>query len=316
MQFDYSLTSMLPFARAALTVASNFDFKDFVNNLFVELEKVQVRGVERNPPHASGLYKFNYGTMTWPPVLQQAAVEVFCHLLHRGYVVTEGQSFPSTLGGGSYRRTSRGESWANGAEPIPEDVQGYMAHLLATVPSLDSIIRQYVEEGLGSFQRGSFLSAAVMLGAASEKEIYLLGASLANALKDATAQTELTNRLNGRSLYRLLESISQRVAACKKPQDIFDGAQTHLLSLFESIRVQRNDAVHPNTANVVEETVRLSYDAFPRAVKKAEALRKCSMTILDQCSGHSASSHSMCIGHVVQDQSPIIFCRSTISCRP
>jgi len=46
------------------------------------------------------------------------------------------------------------------------------------------------------------------------------------------------------------------------------------MSLFESIRVQRNDAVHPSTANVDEESVRLSYDAFPRSLHKAEALRE------------------------------------------
>jgi hypothetical protein len=54
----------------------------------------------------------------------------------------------------------------------------------------------------------------------------------------------------------------------------FDGAELHLMSLFESIRVQRNDAVHPKTANVNEESVRFSYDAFPGALQKAEALRK------------------------------------------
>lgn len=121
-----------------------------------------------------------------------------------------------------------------------------MAHLLAIVPSLDATIRQYVEEGLGSFQRGSFLSAAVMLGAASEKEIYLLGGSLLVALKDPVAQAQLTKLANGRSLYRLLECIDKHLASHKKHQDIFDGAEIHVMSLFESIRVQRNDAVHPN----------------------------------------------------------------------
>ncbi len=276
MKFDYSLASMLPFARAALavTVASNFELKDFVDSLFAQLYKVRVPGVEPNPPHASGLHKFKYNDLTCPRVLQRATLEVFCHLLRQGYVAPEGQSFPTTLDGTRYWRTERGKTWANGAEPLPEDVAGYMQHLGSLVPSLDPVIRQYVEEGLGSFQRGSFFSAAVMLGAASEKEIYLLGGSLAGALKDVTAQTQLTNQLNGRSLYRLLESVGKHVATCKKPQDVFDGAHIHLTSLFESIRVQRNDAVHPNTAKVVEESVRLSYDAFPRAIQKAEALRK------------------------------------------
>jgi hypothetical protein len=157
---------------------------------------------------------------------------------------------------------------------MPEDVTGYMQHISSIVPSLDPVIRQYVQEGLGSFQREMFFSAAVMLGAASEKEIYLVGGSLVSALKNPTAQTQLTNLLNGRSLYGLLNSVGNHVASCKKPQNVFDGAQIHLISLLGSIRVQRNDAVHPNTANVDEDSVRLSYGAFPHALQKAEALRK------------------------------------------
>jgi hypothetical protein len=71
----------------------------------------------------------------------------------------------------------------------------------------------------------------------------------------------------------LLDSIGDHVARCKNLDSVFRGSQFHLMSLFESIRVQRNDAVHPKTADVNEESVRLSYDAFPKALQKAEALR-------------------------------------------
>jgi hypothetical protein len=165
-------------------------------------------------------------------------------------------------------------AWARCVEPLPEDVDGYMRALSQLAPKLDSVILQYIREGLGSFSREMYFSAAVMLGAASEKEIYLLGQSLAKALKDKDKRKQLDGLLEGRSLYRLLESIRQHIAICSKLRGAFDGAESHLLSLFEAIRVQRNDAVHPNTANVVEDGVRLSYDAFPRAIQKAEALRQ------------------------------------------
>jgi hypothetical protein len=118
-----------------------------------------------------------------------------------------------------------------------------------------------------------YFSAAVMLGAASEKEIYLLGQSLVGALKNPTAQAQLTKLLGDRSLYRLLQTIESHVETCAKLRGVFDGAHTHLMSLFESIRVQRNDAVHPNTANVNEDSVHLAYDSFPKDIEKAEALR-------------------------------------------
>lgn len=112
-----------------------------------------------------------------------------------------------------------------------------------------------------------------MLGAASGKEIYLLGQSLVIALKSVTAQAQLSKLLGDRSLYRLLQAIENHIATCAKLRGAFDGAHTHLMSLFESIRVQRNDAVHPNSANVDEDSVRLAYDSFPKAIEKAEEIR-------------------------------------------
>jgi len=263
---------MLPFARAAIRGTSNFDLKQFTECLFGELEKANVPGVERES--RQGVYKYNFSDLHCPSKLKYGAIEVFCHLLHRGFIAPEPQTFPIALNYSRYWKTARGEAWAAGADPMPEDVAGYMHHLSLLVPSIDPVIRQYVQEGLGSFGREMYFSAAVMLGAASEKEIYLLGGSLAGALKDAAAQAQLTKLVDGRGLHRLLDSIGGHVARGKNLDAVFHGSELHLMSLFESIRVQRNDAVHPKTANVVEESVRLSYEAFPRALQKAEALRE------------------------------------------
>jgi hypothetical protein len=182
-------------------------------------------------------------------------------------------NFPSVTETNTYCRTKRGDEWCKGAEPVPEDVAGFMLHLSRLVPSLDTVISQYVEEGLGAFRRGAYFPATVMLGAACEKEIYLLGDSLKDALKDSVDKVKLEGLLDGRSLYRLLNAISTHILSCKKPQNVFDGAHIHLTSLFDSIRGQRNDAVHPNTASVNEASVRLCYNAFPGAIAKAELLR-------------------------------------------
>src|ERR1700719_326087 len=115
------------------------------------------------------------------------------------------------------------------AAPLPEDVAGYIRHLSSLVPSIDPVICQYIEEGLGSFARGSFFSAAVMIGAASEKEIYLLAGSLVGVLKAPPAQEKLTKQITtGRSLYALLEMIRKYIEACARLRGDFDGALTHL----------------------------------------------------------------------------------------
>lgn len=57
------------------------------------------------------------------------------------------------------------------------------------------------------------------------------------------------------------------------PYDVGESAGPHITSLIESIRVQRNDAVHPQNAKVTADSVRLSYQAFPHALEKLEQLR-------------------------------------------
>jgi hypothetical protein len=274
MSFSYSLHTILPFAPAAVRpLTANCEIRNFMNNLFEELEKAHVPGVVKvNPP--SNLYKYNYNDPVCPEALRRAATEVFFHLLYRGLILPESQTFPAAWNDLRYWKTPRGAAWASGVGPLPEDGAGYMRHLSLLVPALDPVIHQYIEEGLGSFARGSFFSAAVMIGAASEKEIYLLAESLAGALKDPAAQAQLTKQITtGRSLYALLGMVRKYVESCAALRGVFDGALAHLSSLLEAIRVQRNDAVHPNTAAVDEDSVRLSYEAFPHAIEKAEALR-------------------------------------------
>jgi hypothetical protein len=217
--------------------------------------------------------KYNYSEFQVPMELKNGSVEVFFYLVHRGFILPQAQNFPEYLNFNRYWKTPRGTAWSLGSDPLPEDLDGYMRHLSKLAPKLDSISVQYVREGLGSFHREMYFSAAVMLGAASEKEIYLLGQSLLGALKDPNAQKQLTKLLGDRSLYRLLQTIEGHVGACARLRGAFDGAHIHLMSLFESVRVQRNDAVHPNTASVNEDSVRLAYDSFPKAVEKAETFR-------------------------------------------
>ena len=59
-----------------------------------------------------------------------------------------------------------------------------------------------------------------------------------------------------------------------RPFEVFDGGQHHLVSLIKAVQVQRNNAVHPMNEKISDDTVRLSYLAFPFALQKIEQLRK------------------------------------------
>jgi hypothetical protein len=93
---------------------------------------------------------------------------------------------------GRYVITVRGQEWASGVEPLPEDYDGYMKQFDASV---DAVIRQYVSEALNTYIRGTFFASAVMIGAASEKAIYMVAESLVPGLQDVAKQETLKKRL-------------------------------------------------------------------------------------------------------------------------
>jgi len=187
---------------------------------------------------------------------------------------TNTQGFPNP---GRFYLTARGIAWAASTEAMPEDFNGYMQLLRKLVPNLDPVIEQYVSEGLSSFVRGTYFAAAVMIGAASEKMIYLLAESMLDALGDASQHKKLKELLEGRSLKQLFRFVDKHIAEALKnkiiPYDVAESASPHITSLIEAIRVQRNDAVHPQNAKVTADSVRLSYQAFPHALEKLEGLR-------------------------------------------
>jgi hypothetical protein len=170
--------------------------------------------------------------------------------------------------------TLRGIEWAKGNEPLPEDIAGYMKFLHDRIQNLDAVIEQYITDGLIAFERGAYFAAAVMLGAASEKTIYLLGDAMLGALKSQKAKQTLEQHLKGRSLNPLFTFIRDVLDRNRKtPNFPFDGAITHLLSLIEAVRTQRNDSVHPTTGQVSADSVRLLTASFPYALSKSEELR-------------------------------------------
>jgi hypothetical protein len=88
--------------------------------------------------------------------------------------------------------------------------------------------------------------------------------------------------MNLRSLNQLLEYVEQvvvdghvrRQGQSVIPYDVMGGTERHLVSLFDHIRLQRNDAVHPINFAVSPDYVRAALSAFPLAFQKVDALRQ------------------------------------------
>jgi len=277
----------LPFVRQSLSgvgIYSKLEFVEYANLVWTKLETAQVPGVFRNPPGKgfdASLFEFNKS----PIELRFAATEAFNYLHSAGFIMSipEGNhagfyTVPGSYAIDGFYVTERGAKWAASAELVPEDSEVYMEHLYKRVPKLDGVIKEYLSEGLSAFVRGNDFSAAVMVGAAAEKAIYLLADSLKSALSNGTKQAQLQSLIDvDRSLKKLFDFVINEIKSGIQrkiiPYAIHEGAIGHIGSLIEAIRVQRNDAVHPQNAKVTSDSVRLSYQAFPAAVERIERVR-------------------------------------------
>jgi len=210
------------------------------------------------------------------PDIKIAATEAFYYLEQNRFILRPAPTqFGAFVPHGQFLVTKRGVEWANGIDPLPEDYDGYMKQFDVDV---DPVVRQYVSEALKTYIRGTFFASAVMLGAAAEAAIYNLADALVQALKDVTKQEVLKKRIAERGFERLFAFIEKVITSAHYdgtiPYAVMEETTRHLLSLFEYIKVQRNDAVHPKNFQVSPDSVRLSIYAFPLAFRKVEALRE------------------------------------------
>ncbi len=275
MSTKFDLPWILPYVRESLRGRSYLSFDQFVNGVWNLLERAGVgKGIEKPSVHQGYTGRiYNYDAADHD--IRNAATEAFYYLEQNRFTLrpppTNSTAF---LPHGSFMVTTRGQEWAKGAEPLPEDYDGYMNQF---DPAVDPVVRQYVSESLNTYIRGTYFASAVMIGAASEKSIYLLADSLLPALRDPANQKLLQSRLDGRRLEQLLKFVEQTIVDGHTnrviPFDVMGGTTRHLMSIFDSIRLQRNNAIHPMNFVVSADTVRFMLNAFPLAFKKVEALR-------------------------------------------
>jgi hypothetical protein len=276
-ELGFTLSWILPFVRRSLRATSNFEYRTFVQQLWSELETAKVPGITRTASHqmySGQLFEYDQA----PQELRNLTAEAFFYLFRNGFIcpVPPDKLLNHPIFN-RYYVTQRGSEWFKGGDPLPEDVSGYMKFLRQLVSTLDAVVEQYIVEALTAFERNAFFAAAVMLGAASEKTVYLLADSILGAFKDVKKRQKLQTLLDRRKLLELFENIRDTIRDALKakllPYSDSEGFDTHLMSLLEAIRVQRNDAVHPMNATVSPDSVRLLIQSFPHALSKSEQLR-------------------------------------------
>jgi hypothetical protein len=275
---DYTLSGILPFVRLGLRrVRPNFTLTEFASATWTELEKAGIpvqraRAYVANNPDNPEFHHNND-----PEELKQSAIEAWLYIQRRGFAIPVSRTFPTALGDLHLEFTKRGREWRDGNEPIPELPAEYLDALQKMVPNLDQVVREYVIEGLGSLEHDRFRSAAIMIGAASEKALYLLAEKMLDSIATAGWKQRFTKAFTRRDLPELFDQMKKVLEAADRfpgrPFEVFDGGQDYLVVLIKATQVQRNNAVHPMNAKITDDTVRLSYLAFPSVLQKVEQLR-------------------------------------------
>jgi len=209
------------------------------------------------------------------PQLETLIVECYTFLITHGIIIPKPVTprYGDFSAWDSFQLTEYGKEWADrDEEPIPEDPQGFLSFLKSNITSIDDIILQYVSEALNTYNGRFYFASSVMIGAASEKLIYLLSEATEKAANDDTLKTKFKEALEYRRLFQLLKLIEdtfdQLVTQKTIPYSVHEGSTQYLVSLFDAIRVQRNEAVHPLAGKMSVDQLRLLLLSFPHVCKK------------------------------------------------
>ena len=228
--------------------------------LFPSLDDCQRLGVE---------YKY-YQHNNLNPIDNLTIQEIIWDLILER-IVTPGHSNSPDSQFPHFRLTKFGQDYISQSAPHYYDPQGYMESLRNIVQNLDPVIEQYIFEGLNCFRRQLFFASAVMIGAAAEKSILLLLQAITDSMSNPSSKIKAARLLERPNLPEIFDTIRKTIDPLIKaktiPYSIHQGCTEHLMSLFEMIRVQRNDAIHPISGQVDRTKVFLSLQTLPTALE-------------------------------------------------
>lgn len=190
------------------------------------------------------------------------------NLLFVGY--GDDQGFPW------FTLTAYGVECIKKGELLPFDPNGYLVSVQSRVPGLDIVTMTYLREAISTFNRDFYLSASVALGVAAEALILRMIDAYISAIADQQRRMNAEARYEGKQLRAQYGQFKQDFASLRPtlPRDLYGDFETHLDSIFQLIRVTRNDSGHPSGAIPERAVVMANLQAFPYFAKRVLAIEK------------------------------------------
>jgi hypothetical protein len=137
----------------------------------------------------------------------------------------------------------------NGLHPdaLPFEIESFPEKLSESIPNIDAVIVRYIEEAICCYKAKGYLATAFLVGAASEKAIWLLIDSYIEAITDPGNKASIRNRVNNKFVSRAYDEFKNSFRACKsKPTDpALNDWEVMVDAMFQFFRITRNDVGHP-----------------------------------------------------------------------
>ncbi|MBC2733610.1 MAG: hypothetical protein HF981_04570 [Desulfobacteraceae bacterium] len=124
------------------------------------------------------------------------------------------------------------------------DVSSYTEVIKETIPKINKVTLIYLQEAMQAFQTGCLLSAAVMLGVATEHTFLLmLDAISANSTHSRTYSSVFKQKTILQKINKYRNLLTQNLG--NYPSGLKEDIDTHFAGILSVIRTFRNDAGHP-----------------------------------------------------------------------
>jgi hypothetical protein len=133
-------------------------------------------------------------------------------------------------------------------ELLPFEIEKFTETLKTNIPHIDPIIVRFIDEAISCFKANSLLGCAFLLGAASEKAIWILIDTFGLSIDDQTNRDKYVSRVGKGSISRAFDEFKKSFGGCKtKPQnfDLTQDLQIKIESVFQFCRICRNEVGHP-----------------------------------------------------------------------
>jgi len=147
------------------------------------------------------------------------------------------------------------------AETLPFEIEAFPETIQQNIPTIDPVIVRFLSEAILCFKANSLLGCSFLLGAASEKAIWLLIDAYAQAIAEEANRAKFKERISNKFVSRAYEEFRRSFGSCKsKPADptLIQDLDTQIDSIFQFCRICRNEVGHPQLTPNLDKGVLLA----------------------------------------------------------